>query len=335
MVLIAGLPAIAGLTFRRPVLPADLDELADLMNTCAAADGLDDRDDAAHLATWFANPSNFDPTRDTLLGEIGGRLLAYGNVRWQDDNDGGRNYSAWCAIHPDLRRRGIGRALLHHQLARIAEIAAGHELADGTERRVESWVYASQPDRIALLESEGFSIARYFFEMVRHDLEAIPDLPLPAGIEIRPMRPEHYRQVWDADVEAFRDHWGSLDLSDAAFQRHFGGPHFEPDLWRVAWDHDQVAGVVANEVLTAFNEQTGARRGLLAGVSVRRPWRRRGLARALVAESLRALRARGMTSATLGVDATNPHGALGVYEAAGFAVEREGRAYRRPLTEMV
>jgi ribosomal protein S18 acetylase RimI-like enzyme len=66
-------------------------------------------------------------------------------------------------------------------------------------------------------------------------------------------------------------------------------------------------------------------------VSVRRPWRRRGLASALIAESLRVLKDRGMTEGALGVDAENPMGALGVYEANGFRVHRKGLNYRRPL----
>ncbi len=67
------------------------------------------------------------------------------------------------------------------------------------------------------------------------------------------------------------------------------------------------------------------------GVSVRRPWRQPGLARALVADALRGAAQLGFTSASLGVDAANPTGALGVYEAIGFEVERRSRAYRRPL----
>jgi mycothiol synthase len=89
--------------------------------------------------------------------------------------------------------------------------------------------------------------------------------------------------------------------------------------------------VVMNRIMSTFNEQSGERRGELAGVSVRRPWRRRGLARALVADSLRALRDDGMTSAVLGVDAENPMGALGVYEANGFREHRKGLNFRRPL----
>ena len=143
------------------------------------------------------------------------------------------------------------------------------------------------------------------------------------------MVPEHYRQVWDADAEAFTDHWGGIDVSEQAFDRYFGGPDFEPDLWRVAWDGEQVAGSVANVVMRQYNAQTGSRRAVLAGVSVRRPWRGRGLARALVAQSLAALRERGMTEAVLGVDADNPTGALGVYEVNGFVVARRERAYRK------
>ena len=145
------------------------------------------------------------------------------------------------------------------------------------------------------------------------------------------MRAEHHRAVWEADKEAFADHWGGMDFSDQAFRRYFSGPDFEPDLWRVAWDGDDVAGSVANVIMREYNAQTGSRRGLLAGVSVRRAWRGRGLARALVAQSLVALRERGMREAVLGVDADNPTGALGVYEANGFVVDQRERTYRRPF----
>jgi ribosomal protein S18 acetylase RimI-like enzyme len=33
----------------------------------------------------------------------------------------------------------------------------------------------------------------------------------------------------------------------------------------------------------------------------------------------------------LGVDAENPTGALGVYEATGFHVDKRGRTFRKPL----
>ena len=79
------------------------------------------------------------------------------------------------------------------------------------------------------------------------------------------------------------------------------------------------------------NETLGMRRGWLGSVFTRRPWRRRGLAGALIGRSLVLLRDRGMTSAALSVDADNPTRALGLYEAAGFAVHDRFVAMRKPM----
>jgi mycothiol synthase len=334
--LAAEAPDIPGLAFRRLRLPDDLVALSEMHNRATAADGIDERESPEEWATWFAHPSGFDPMADCLVGEVDGRMVAYAQTRASDDNDGGRNYSCGGEVAPEHRGRGIGRAVLRHNMRHQRERAqreAAESEASGApiERRLESWAFESQGRRLRLLESEGFAVVRWFFEMLRPDLDDITDLPLPEDLEIRPVLPEHHRAIWAADIEAFRDHWGASEESQEAFERFFGPPEFRPELWRVAWDGDEVAGVVMNRIMTTFNEQMGERRGLLAGVSVRRPWRGRGLARALVAQSLVALRDAGMTSAVLGVDAENPTGALGVYEANGFAVHRRGMNLRRPL----
>jgi ribosomal protein S18 acetylase RimI-like enzyme len=101
--------------------------------------------------------------------------------------------------------------------------------------------------------------------------------------------------------------------------------------WSVAWDGDQIAGVVENWIWSEENEELGVRRGWLERISVRRPWRRRGLARAITAESLRRLRAAGMDEGMLGVDSENANGALGLYEGLGFEIHSRAAAYRRPL----
>ena len=333
--LAAQAPDIPGLAFRRLRLPDDLPALAEMHNRACEADDLDERESPEEWDAWFAHPSGFNPLTDCLVGDIDGRLVAYAQARANDDNDGGRNYVAGGEVDPAYRGRGVGRALLRHNIRHLRDRARREaeteSKSDPTNRRLESWAFESQARRSRLLASEGFEVVRWFFEMLRPNLEDIADMPMPDGLELRPVLPEHHRRIWAADIEAFKDHWGASEESDEAFQRFFGPPEFRPELWRVAWDGDEVAGVVMNRVLTTFNEQTGERRGLLAGVSVRRPWRRRGLARALVADSLRAFRDAGMTSAVLGVDADNPTGALGVYEDNGFVVHRRGMNYRRPL----
>ncbi|HET6746431.1 MAG TPA: GNAT family N-acetyltransferase [Candidatus Limnocylindria bacterium] len=333
--LAAEAPDIPGLGFRRLRLPADLVALAEMHNRATEADGIDERESAEEWEAWFRHPSGFDPLTDCLVGEVGSRIVAYGQARAEDDNDGGRDYISGGEVDPDYRGRGIGRAVLRHnirhQQARAKREAALNPADPPREQRLESWAFETQTRRTRLLTSEGFEVVRWFFEMLRPNLDDIAELPMPEGLDIRPVVEADHRQIFDADVEAFRDHWGGMAEGEEAFARFFGPPDFRPELWRVAWDGDQVAGVVMNRVMTTFNEQTGELRGLLAGVSVRRPWRRRGLARALVAESLRAFRDAGMTSAVLGVDAENPTGALSVYEANGFAVHRKGMNFRRQL----
>ena len=328
---VPGTPAIAGLTFRRMRLPDDLEAIAGLFNAANVEDGVEDRNDAEGLAQWYAHASTWNPLEDIVLAEVDGELVGYGKVHWVDDTDGGRDYANWGVVHPAWRRRGLGRALHHANVRRLREIAASQQVPEGTPRRFDSWAMEIQVGARALLESEGFTVARYFFEMLRPSLEDITEFPLPEGLVVRPVRPDDHRAIWNADLEAFSDHWGAQDGSEETFQRFFSGPDFEPELWRVAWDGDEVAGQVNNMVMRELNEQTGARRGLLAGVSVRRPWRGRGLARALVSQSLVAFRDRGMTDAILGVDAENPTGALGVYEANGFVVHQREYAYRKPF----
>jgi ribosomal protein S18 acetylase RimI-like enzyme len=86
-----------------------------------------------------------------------------------------------------------------------------------------------------------------------------------------------------------------------------------------------------NFVWPEENEELGVARGWLEHISVRRPWRKRGLAGALIADSLQALKARGLTEGALGVDAENPSGALRLYESLGFRRHQTGIAFRKDL----
>jgi ribosomal protein S18 acetylase RimI-like enzyme len=183
----------------------------------------------------------------------------------------------------------------------------------------------------ALAADQGYVPIRYGFEMRRFLTGALPEYPLPDGIDLRPVTPETERAIFEAENEAFRDHWGHREQTEGDFVACFHGPDVDVRLWRVAWDGEQVAGVVRNAIFTGENEELGVMRGWLDHVSVRRPWRGRGLAKALCAESFRSLRDAGMDEAWLGVDGSNPTGALQLYEGLGFAVVRRWQAYGRPL----
>jgi GNAT superfamily N-acetyltransferase len=185
-----------------------------------------------------------------------------------------------------------------------------------------------------MLEKNGYKPVRYFHEMVRPSLDDIPDFALPEGLQIRPVLREHYRLIWDADVEAFRDHWGYSQETEKDYQAWLNNKTiFQPHLWQVAWDTEtnQVAGQVRTFISQVENDKYNRKRGFTEFISVRRPWRKRGLARALIVRSLLAQKEHGMTESALNVDTENLSGATRVYEDCGFRVVKTNKIYQKPL----
>jgi len=326
---VPGPPAIEGLVFRRLRVPDDAAELADLENVANAADGVPERHSPEELANWLQPSERRDPHKDMLAAEIGGQMIGMTMGGWQPDNDGGRDYGTWGVVHPDWRRRGLGGALLRWTEARRREVAATHP-AD-VAKRFESWSFDQETGRNALLEANGYQVVRYWFDMARPDLRDIPDLPLPDGFEFRPAREEDARETWDVMVTAFRDHFGGFDESEDSYRQHLSDPTRDISLWVLVRHEGRIVGEALNRVKQAENEALGIHRGWVNAVAVLQEHRRRGVGRAIVARSLQLLRDAGMTSAGLGVDAENPHGALGLYESLGFGVVERGRIYRKPL----
>lgn len=319
--------APAGLRLRLYAGEPDLAAITRILNAEAAADDLPDRFSVEGLAAEYRHPNeHFDPGRDVTIAELDGLPVGMGHRTWVDTTDGYREYRMDGAVDPGWRRRGVGTAIAAENERRLRDLAAEH----GPQRRVlGSWGWEGQQGHAAIVRAMGFEPVRWFFHMVRPTLDDLPVLPLPDELEIRPITPELARQVWRADVEAFEDHWGGFDRSDEQLERWLADPSTDLSLWVVAFDGDEVAGGSLNAISEAENELMGHRRGWLASVFTRRPWRRQGLARAIIARSLEALRERGMTSAALGVDAENPSGALGLYEALGFEVENRATAWRK------
>ena len=235
-------------------------------------------------------------------------------------------------------RRGGGAASVAGCTVPACGAAARHRRRPRSTERprfLGLWTNQQAAGALALAASEGFVPVRWFFEMERPGLDRdLPELPpMPDGLEVRPITPDKEWQLWLADTEAFQDHWGGFDASEAAFRRWVEGPHWQRELCVVAWDGDEIAGGVVNTIYAEENEALGVKRGRLDSVFTRRAWRKRGLARALIARSLHLLAAQGLDNAALGVDADNPSGALGLYESFGFRVMQRGQAWRRPLED--
>jgi mycothiol synthase len=313
------MPELTALDLRPFDRARDFPGLSDLISAINSHDDFDWRPTADELERdWAAPHGIFDPERDAIVIEADGRLVAAGWVGWAErDGKVVHDFETW--VHPDQRRHGLGTRMLAW-----LEDRARASVSDGSGGPVDlphvlgGGLITTNPAAVAFATAAGYSTIRYGFQMRRPLDLPIPEVRLPEGLEVRPVLPEHHRQIWDADVEAFRDHWEARVRTEHDYVRTFTDPSFDPTMWQVAWAGDEVAGSIINTIYPDQNERNGIAMGWLDHVSVRRPWRGRGLASALIARSLRIHRDRGMAVAALGVDAENPTGALGLYEKFGF-----------------
>jgi mycothiol synthase len=326
--------AIPGLVVRGYAGEADIPDVVRVQNAEWAADGVRTRMSVDEYVAWWGQANEkFDPARDVLIAELDGQVVAFTQSEWVDTTDGLREYRSGGAVDPAYRRRGIGSVLLADRIAAARAMDAA--FTDDRPRVLGTWVDQRNAAGAALVERFGYEPARWFFDMERSISGDLPPIePLPEGLELRPMAAEQGWELWTADHEAFRDHWGGHDDSEANFRRWRESPEFDPSLFLVAWDGDEIAGAVLNAIYLEENALLGLSRGWLDSVFTRRAWRRRGLARTLIVRSFHLLRERGMEIAALGVDADNPSGALGLYESVGFAVVERSTAWRRPLEEV-
>ena len=323
-------PTVAGLTFRHFRGEADYPAMLSLIEGCKEADGIERTDSLEDITRNYRHLTNCDPYEDMLFAEVNGQVIGYSRMFWEQEVDGPRRYMHFNFLLPQWRGYGIRRALLRQSERRLREIAAGHPL--NGPRVLEAWVADSETHWESLLLEAGYEAVRWGLTMVRPDLENIPDLPLPEGLEVRPVQQEQVPIIWAAAKEAFRDHWGySEDEWDDDVANFQEARTYDPSLWQVAWDGDQVAGMVQNFIDEEQNEEYGRKRGWTEGICVRRPWRRQGLARALIARSFRLLKELGMTEAALGVDPDNLNGALQLYKSMGFREVQRFTTYRKPL----
>jgi len=226
-------------------------------------------------------------------------------------------------VHPQFKGRGIGTTLLQwveeraRQEIPLAESDLRVSLQSGIDNR--------DPASHALHKDLGYAPIRYHWRM-EIKLDSQPSVPVwPEGVELRPfIKDEHAVGVWHAQNESFRDHWGSRDATFEEFSHsRFDDPEYNPDLWAIAWDGDEVAGISINRFRMGI--------GWIRSLGVRRPWRKKGLGLALLQYSFGEFYKRGKNIIGLGVDASNPTGATRLYQRAGMVVASEFLTYEKEL----
>ncbi|QRN83237.1 GNAT family N-acetyltransferase [Chloroflexota bacterium] len=322
-------PAIEGLKFRHFAGKSDYPKMLTILEKASEADDDDFASTLEDLEHDYSHLTNCDPKEDMILAEVNGETVAYGRVSWHlIDKNKNRIYSQFIKIIAEWRYMGIEQAMMGWNEKRLQIIAAEHP-NDG-KRFYQTYSLENKAELNAILKDMGYEPTRYFFEMNR-PLDEIPEAVLPEGIVVRPAKESDYRKIWDASIEAFRDHWGFSQPEEEDYISYSTSRYFQPDLWQVAWDGDEVVASVLNYIDEEYNKKFNKKCGWTEEISTRREWRRKGIASALIARSMKMLKDLGMTTVALGVDTENPSGALQLYEGLGYEKIRTMITFRKEM----
>jgi mycothiol synthase len=282
--------------------------------------------DAAAVAELFGSVEEAVLGRPSSLDEhaVQGWLqtIAFETNTWLVEEDGLLVAGAFAQVHgdrgnggggvrPSAQGRGLGTRLVELMENRLREEGA---------TRIHSWTIAADTRAAELFEQRGYTPVRRFWEMAI-DLDGEPPEPAAA---IEPFREEDAVDFHAALEEAFEDHWEPHPESFADWwKRQRARTNFDPSLWFVIRDGDEIAAVARNEMRTSA--------GYVGALGVRRPWRGRGYGRALLLYSFREFHRRGARRVTLGVDAANPTGATHLYESVGMHGVQEEIVWEKSL----
>jgi mycothiol synthase len=325
---VPALPSLDGFAFRLFRGTSDYPHFARLITAFSRGEGNDRVETAESIASGYDHLERCDPERDLVVVESDGQPVAYSRAWWDQEIDGPLLFRHVCFVDPAFGERGIGTALLAWNEARLREIAA--EL-DAHDKQFELYINDANAGGTALARGNGYEPVTYGAEMIRPSVDDLPDHRLPDGVEIRPVSEDQMRAIWEADAEAFRDHWGFVEPTEASYQRFLSFPHNDPTLWKIAWDEEGIVGQVRSFIDPAQNAELGRNRGWTEFISTARRGRRRGIAKALIVESIRELGSRGVTEVALGVHTENPNGAYDLYSGLGYEVVAAWTIYRKPL----
>jgi ribosomal protein S18 acetylase RimI-like enzyme len=260
------------------------------------------------LVQWL---SFADLSRDTWLADDDGTIAAFGWAELHDEVGVGIG-----CVAQGYKGRGLG--------AKLVERSEAHLRTQGAAR-VHQVAFGLDTAAARLFTAQGYHRVRSFFEMAI-ELDGVPPVTtVPDGYAIETFAPADARSFHDALDESFRDHWEHHPQTfDAWWERHQRSPDFDPTLWFLVREGDEMIAVIRNEP----NRNGG---GYVGALGVRRPWRGRGLGRALLLHTFAEFHRRGTRRVTLGVDSESPTGATKLYESVGMETELENAVYEKSL----
>jgi ribosomal protein S18 acetylase RimI-like enzyme len=250
------------------------------------------------------------------------------------------------AVHPAHRGQGIGTELLDWAERRARESLP--QAPKGANVVLQSHMFADDRHAQALLAHAGYRRVREWIHLAIEMVEPPPAPAWPDGFAVRLMdQNRDWPAVGSALEEAFVDHWGQLPLAESAESETEDGADTETDdsddeddpysnsrdFCFVALYGGEVAGSCLGNAITIEWPDSGK----VGSLSIRRPFRRRGLAKALMCHALGEFYRHGTRRVITDTDSDSFTGANRLYQQIGMRIYRREHLYEkvlRPGTEL-
>lgn len=303
----------------RPYHPADLDAVMAVMQAAAMADHTRLLSADTFVGTWALHSPDpahirYDESAVAMLPD--GTLAGF--AWWAVSTHNTIALEGW--VHPVLRRRKVGTALLNAIEDYAAAYCRGKVTLTGRG-------FAEIPGVEALFLKQGYAHIRTFDTMSTRLPGKVFRSEPPPGVTLRAFDRSALDVLVDLDNIIFQDHWGAKQRTASVWEHDMirARPH-DPALWVLAWAGDDIVG----ECLCHANHQGVPNDGWVSIVGVLREYRGRGLGRALLASGLQRLQDKGFDSASLNVDADN-QAAINLYRSLGMDVTRQRLHFSKTL----
>ena len=288
----------------RPIVASDADAVASIVvEDSEALTGRPSRLGPNDVRDWW---SRADLARDSWLFLDDGEPVAAGWLHPYGDK------AAFAGVVAQRAKgRGYGSAIVE----RAEDTARARGLA-----RMHTWVPPEDAAAISLFRERGYDEVRRFYEMAIELAATPPEPVVPEGFALDAFHEEDARAFHDTLEDAFRDHWEWHGTPfDEWWELRRGN---DQSLWFVIRVGTEIAAAVRNDA-----ERNGG--GYVGIIGVRRDWRGRGLAKALLLRTFGEFWQRGVTRVSLDVDADSPTGATRLYESVGMHVDGAMAVYER------
>ena len=310
----------------RPAEVSDADAIAALVNEMFVAEIGEPWSSPEEIRDGLTAPSGGPAFVNMVAVEADGTPVGYLEYEVTPDP---LEIAVFPHVAPRLWGRGVNAWLL-----RLGEDRVRAHLASrpgSSHAVVLVGRFANNDPAGRLFEAMGYRYERTF-RMMRIELtDGIAEPPSPDGIHIRTLdAARDVPNAYAALAEAFDDHWGGpFQPYEGWRHRHVDGEAsmFDPGLWFVAVAGDEIVGVASCASRSPRSERTA----LVGELGVRRAWRHRGIARALLLTAFAEFARRGIPRAELSVDADNTTGATRLYEGIGMRVAYAWQFWRKDI----